>query len=227
VGPNSKRRLGIAAIALSVATAAVGALHAPFARPFLMRLGGCPLAGASRMTSVEMEHARRIAAEDRGTEAAPARPAVGFALDETTRTDVREWQSRTHADCEEPHQGLVVCKDVAPSALGLETAAGTIDKLALGFDTQSRLVSESTLREGLAPEKASRAARAIVSSLREQLGPAARHAGDFEAHALARPGAAGISTVEYRFRDYMADVSTSNLGTTGPLLREHYMSARF
>jgi hypothetical protein len=223
----SKRRLGTAAAALLVATAAVGALHAPFARGLLMRIGGCPLAGASKMTSAEMEHAREIAAEARGSEPASVRPALGFVLDTSTLADVRAWEARTHADCDEPHGGLVVCKNVPPAALGLDPADGTIDQLALGFDTRSRLVNESTLREGLAPDAASRTARSIVSSLRSQLGPAARQVGTFEADALARAGAAGISTVEYRFRDYMADVSTSNLGTTGPLLREHYMSARF
>jgi hypothetical protein len=209
-----------------VATAAVGALHAPFARPLLMRLGGCPVAGASRMTPADMERARHIAAEDRGSESAPARPALGFVLDSSTLADVRAWASRTHADCDDPHPGLVICTDVPPEALGLDPAEGTIDQLALGFDTQSRLVNESTLREHLAPEKAARTARGIVASLQSKLGPAERRAGDFDAAALAQPGAAGISTVAFRFSDYVADVSTTNLGTTGPLLREHYMSAR-
>jgi hypothetical protein len=184
------------------------------------------MAGASKMTPVEMERARHIAAAVRGAEPAPARPALGFVLDTSTLADVRAWASRTHEDCDDPHPGLVVCKDVSPAALGLDPSLGKIDQLVLGFDTHSRLVNESTLRENLAADTAARAARGIVSSLQAKLGPAARQAGNFDAHALARPGAAGISTVEYRFSDYMADVSTTNLGSTGPLLREHYMSAR-
>ncbi|HEX4449068.1 MAG TPA: hypothetical protein VH044_20145 [Polyangiaceae bacterium] len=209
-----------------MATAAVGALHAPFARPLLMRLGGCPMAGASKMTAVELERARHIGAEARGTEAAPARPALGFTLDTSTLADVRAWATRTHADCDDPHPGLVVCKDVAPQSLGRDPAEGTIDQLALGFDTHARLVNESTLRQHLAADTASRTARGIVASLESQLGPADRRAGRFDAKALAQPGAAGISTVMYRFSDYIADVSTTNLGVTGPMLREHYMSAR-
>jgi hypothetical protein len=226
VAPSSKRRLGIATGTLVAVTAVIGALHAPFARSLLMRLGGCPMAGASKMTPVEMEHARHIAAESRGTESAPARPALRFVLDSSTLADVRSWESATHADCEDPHPGLVICKNVAPEALGLDPSEGTIDQLALGFDTRSRLVNQSTLREHLSPEKASRTARAIVATLQSRLGPADRRSGNFDAGALARPGAAGISTVTFRFSDYMADVSTTNLGTTGPLLREHYMSAR-
>jgi hypothetical protein len=226
VAPSSKRRLGIAAGALLGVTAAIGALHAPFARSLLMRLGGCPLAGASKMTPVEMERARHIAAEARGTESAPARPALLFVLDSSTLADVHAWAARTHADCEDPHPGLVLCKNVTPEALGLDPAVGSIDTLALGFDTQSRLVNESTLREHLSAERASRTARGIVASLQSKLGPAERRSGTFDTAALARPGAAGISTAAFRFSDYLADVSTTNLGPTGPLLREHYMSAR-
>jgi hypothetical protein len=227
VAPSSKRRLGIVASALLAATAAVGALHMPFARPLLMRLGGCPMAGASKMTAADLERARHMGVEgDRGVTPAPARPALGFALDASTLADVRAWAARTHADCDDPHPGLVVCKDVRPESLGLDPSQGTIDQLVLGFDTESRLVNASTLRQHLAADTASRTAQAIVASLRSQLGPAGQHAGSFDPAALAQPGAAGISTVEYRFSDYVADVSTTNLGPTGPMLREHYMSAR-
>jgi hypothetical protein len=224
---SKRRRLFIAAGAIAFATAAVGALHMPFARPLLMQLGGCPVAGASQMTAVEMEHARRMGAEgDRGAIPAPARPALGFVLDGSTLAEVRAWATRVHADCDEPHPALVVCKDVRPESLGLDPSEGTIDQLALGFDTQSRLVNASTLRQHLPAETASRTARTIVASLEAKLGPAAQQAGTFDAAALARPGSAGISTVAYRFSDYVADVSTTNLGPTGPMLREHYMSAR-
>ncbi|MCL2449783.1 MAG: hypothetical protein FWD17_12620, partial [Polyangiaceae bacterium] len=103
---------------------------------------------------------------------------------------------------------------------------GVVDKLALGFDIEGRLVDETMLREHLPAERAARTARQIVESLAAVLGPPAQHAGLFDTSALARGGTASISTVAYRFEDYVADVSTTNLGVTGPMLREHYMSGR-
>jgi hypothetical protein len=222
----SKRRLFVAAGAMALATAAIGVLHTPFARPWLMRLGGCPLAGA-KMTPVEMENARHIAlAHERGTGSAPARPAVGFTLDATTLAEVHAWAARSHADCEDPHPGLVRCVNVTPAAVGLDPAEGRIDELALGFDTKGRLVNETTFRSHLSPSAASHTARSIVDSLATKLGPADHHAGDFGAAHLSQPTADSISAVSYRYSDYVADVSAMNLGFSGPLVREHYMSAK-
>jgi hypothetical protein len=224
---NNKRRLLVAAGALTFATAAVGVLHTPFARPLLMRLGGCPMAGAAQMTSVEMEHARHLAlAGERPAESAPARPAVGFTLDTTTLADVHAWAARTHADCDDPHAGLVKCTHVAAAALGLDPLEGAVDELALAFDVQGHLVNETTYRSHLAPAVASRTAQGIVASLATKLGPAGTHAGSFAAADLSRPTAESISTVSYRFADYVADVSSMSIGSSGSIVREHYMSAR-
>jgi hypothetical protein len=248
---NSKRRLLVAAGAITFATAAVGVLHTPFARPLLMRLGGCPMAGAAQMTTVEMERARHIAlagerdialagerdialagerdialAGERPAASAPARPAVGFTLDTTTLADVHAWAARTHADCDEPHAGLVKCTHVAAAALGLDPAEGAIDELALAFDVQGHLVNETTYRAHLAPAVASRTAQGIVASLATKLGPAPTRAGSFDAADLSKPTAQSISTVSYRFADYVADVSSMSIGSSGSIVREHYMSAR-
>jgi hypothetical protein len=264
---NNKRRLLVAAGAITFATAAVGVLHAPFARPLLMRLGGCPMAGAAQMTSVEMEHARHIAlagerpialagerpialagerpialagerpialagerpialAGERPAESAPSRPALGFTLDTTTLADVHAWAARTHADCDDPHAGLVKCTQVAAASLGLDPAAGAVDELALAFDVQGHLVNETTYRSHLAPAVAARTAQGIVASLATRLGPAGTHAGSFDAAALSRSTAESISTVSYRFADYVADVSSMSIGSSGSIVREHYMSAR-
>jgi hypothetical protein len=223
---NSKRRVFVAAGALAFATAAVGALHMPFARPLLMRLGGCPLAGA-RMTPVEMENGRHMALADAPVAAiAPARPALGFTLDTTTLADVHAWAARTHADCNDPHPGLVKCAGVAPTALGLDPSQGIVEALSLAFDLQGRLVNETTYRSHLAPAAAARAAPGIVASLATKLGPAGAHAGTFEAAQLSKGTAESVSTVSYRFADYVADVSSMNIGSSGTILREHYMSAR-
>jgi hypothetical protein len=214
--------MGIAALA----TGLIGLAHAPFARAWLMTLGGCPMAGA-HMTPAVAEHARHMAlGVGRATAEAPARPALGFALDATTREEARAWARRQHVDCEDTRPGLMTCKGARPEDLGLPPAQGRIDELALEFDPADRLVNMTTLRTHLTPASASAEARAIVGSLAETLGPADRRAGDFTPARLGARPVGSISTVQYRFTDYVADVTAMNAPSSGPSIREHYMSAR-
>lgn len=224
-GIKSRGGIQVAAGAVALAATVVGVLHLPFARAMLARVGGCPVMGA-RMTAQEMERARHIAlATERGERAAPHRPALGFALDATTLADVRAWARGERADCRDPHPGLVVCVHVPPGAVGGDAAEGAIDELVLGFDTQGRLVNETTLRAHLSPGAASRAATTIVASLEAQLGLPAKSAGGFDPAHLRGSPSSSISTVSYRYTDYVADIVTMSLPDSGSLIREHYMSA--
>jgi hypothetical protein len=221
-----RRRLLIGASAVGLSIGAIGVAHAPFARSLLMRMGGCPMAGA-RMTTVESEAARHMAlGVDHGSVPAPARPALGFALDITTPVDVRAWARRERVDCDEVRVGLIKCTNVRPGALGLPAADGKIDELSLEFNGHEHLVNTTTYREHLNPASAASAARSIVGSLRDRLGPAARSGGDFDAAQFSEAGARSISTVTYRFTDYLADITAMNAPSGGPAIREHYMSAR-
>jgi hypothetical protein len=220
------RRLGVAAGTLAFAMAAIGIAHTPLVRPLLMRMGGCPMAGA-KMTPKESENARHLAlAVERGSTPAPARPAFGFLLDSTTASDVHAWATSTRVDCDDPRKGLIRCVHVPASALGLPSGEGAVDELALEFDGQSRLVNTTALRTHMTAASAASSARAIVSSLAAQLGPAGRRYGDFDAARLSTSGAFSISTVAYCYTDYVADVTTMNAPSGGPSVREHYMSAR-
>jgi hypothetical protein len=66
---------------------------------------------------------------------------------------------------------------------------------------------------------------AVVASMREQLGAPTREAGARTASSLAA-GPMHTAIVSYRFKDYIADVSATNIPGRGLTLREHYMSAR-
>ncbi len=216
----------VAAGALVVATGLIGLAHAPFARSLLMSLGGCPMAGA-RMTPAVAERARQMAlGADRNEPPAPSRPALGFALDSTTLPEARAWARREHVDCEDARPGLMKCTGVPPEVLGLPATQGKLDELSLEFDPHDRLVNMTTFRTHLTPAVASTEAHAIVTSLAEKLGPAERSAGDFAASSLGAAPAGSISTVRYRFGDYVADVTAMNAPSSGPSIREHYMSAR-
>jgi hypothetical protein len=225
--PGSKVRRTLAKVAggLAGATLAIGALHMPFARGLMMRIGGCPFAGA-KMTPAQLDHARHMAlAGRRGTTDAPARPALVFALDSTTLADVHSWAARERVDCDDVRAGLVTCTDVVARAVGRDDGAGTIDELALGFDAHGHLVNVTTLRSGLEPDAAARAGGGIVSSLEASLGAPDRKAGDFVTAHLAQAGAASLATRSYRYGDYVADVTAVRVPRSGLALREHYMSA--
>jgi hypothetical protein len=220
-----RRTLAASAVVASVVLA-IGMLHMPFARPLLMRLGGCPMAGV-RMTAKEMENARHMAAASRrGGASSPARPALGFVLDATTVSEVREWAKRAGVRCQNPHPGLVVCTDVPARAVGMAESDEKLDEIAFGFSEQDRLVNATTMRTHLSPQSAEWTSREILSSLASHLGPAHKTVGTFGAAQLRlEPAASSISTALYRYKDYVADVSAMNLPGSGLLIREHYMSA--
>ncbi len=96
-----------AMLALLVATVGIGLLHTSWGRPLLMRLGGCP---AARVSPAEVDRLRLSgfhAVALPGSLRAPARPALGFALEQTTRADVREWAARAGVACEARERGLL------------------------------------------------------------------------------------------------------------------------
>jgi hypothetical protein len=193
-----RRALLATTAGLTLAVGAIGLAHAPFARPLLLSLGGCPMAGA-RMTPRESETARFMAlGEARGEGPAPARPALGFALDSTTAADVHAWAHGARVDCDDVRVGLVRCAHVPPAALGLPARDGAIDELSLEFDEHAHLVNMTTLRAHLSAGDAANAANAIISTLADRLGPAGKKSGDFDAARLGAPGAYSISTVAYR-----------------------------
>lgn len=224
VRTRSKRIVTTTVAAALVATAGIGVMHMPFARSLLMSAGGCPMAG--RANAESDKRARDMALEtERGTESAPARPALGFALDSTTADEVHAWEKRQDLDCDSPHDGLVVCHGVPASALG-EASDDKVTDLALQFSPAGKLVNMTTWRDRLTPETASKTALQIVSSLEAKLGPPETKAGDFGAVRLGAPPAYSVSTVAYRYSDYVAEVTAMNGPSGGPSIREHYMSAR-
>jgi hypothetical protein len=209
---------------LAVLTVLIGLLHTPLGRPLLARLGAvCPVQASPE----EAERARLESVRiTRGTEASPAQPALGFVLDRMTSKDIFSWAERNHVDCSEQRGGsLVECKDVPESVLGAR-GGGSIDELQLAFSpTSKRLVNIATAQYGLNANDAVAQMGTVVTGLREQLGKPTRELGERTASYLdSAPYRTAL--VRYRFSDYQADVTATNLPGKGTMLREHYMSAR-
>ena len=209
---------------LAVLTLAIGLLHTPLGRPLLARLGvGCPVQASPE----DVERARlRSARATQGSELSPAQPALGFKLDGMTQQDVKAWADREHVSCDDLRSGsLLLCKNVPESALGGRTGT-PIDELELAFSpTSKRLVNIATTRYGLDGNVAATQMSNVVASLEEQLGKPTSDVGERTGSFLSS-GPMRTALVRYRFTDYQADVTATNLPGKGVMLREHYMSAR-
>ena len=190
-----------------------------------MKLGGCPFA-SGQLTPAQMDTARHLAlATRRGEAPAPSRPALGFSLDSTSIDDVRRWAERVHVSCEDVRAGFITCASVPSEAVGRPEGEGRIDELGLGFNRRGQLVNVTAMRGHLAPLRASLVSTDISSSLRSSLGRATHSAGSLTAASIAQPGALGMATVSFRYRDYLAEIAAMNLPSSGLSVREHYVSA--
>ncbi len=229
-GGKGARNVRAAAASLAAVVVAafvpIGFLHTKPGHPLLMHLasrGGCPV--AAKVTPEQIETARRASvAKGRGTGLAPARPALGFVLDRTTLADAQAWASKNAVHCTEKRPGLLRCADVPSTALGRPELEGIVEDLALGFAPSGRLVNITTLRRGLQPRDASRIAEDIAATLRSELGAPSHVEGRLDPDYLAG-GALATSTLQYRYSDYLADVATANLSSSGMVIREHYITA--
>lgn len=206
------KKLGIGLGTLGGAFALVGALHMPFARPLLMRLGGCPASGIS---PVAIDAARKGAIDSaRGITPAPARPAMGFALDAATIDDVRAWAARVGARCEEKRElTLVKCS----GALGYT-------EVTFGLSPHSKkVIAVTTLRSNLSGADGAADLKRVGNELYATLGAPSASAGD--PNALASDGF-HTATFSYAYSDYLASVTATKLPERGVVLREEYLSAR-
>lgn len=210
-----KRRLALGA-GVGVAVAALGLAHLPAVRGAVLGQS-CPFARTP--TAKELETARlKSIASLRGarTSQAPARPAFGFRLDESSKDEVRAWGKSAGATCSDDVGGAAIrCEDAKADGLPIKDAF-------FRFDPAGHLVGLDVMREAASPHDALALEKKLATELGRSLGePAtARDAteGDLET-PLARASA------EYRFADYAADLSATRMGG-GVVVREQYRSLR-
>jgi hypothetical protein len=204
------------------ATAALGIVafaHTRAARPLLGWLGlgsACPmsLSGQTPATLEQrrLETMRAIA----GNDPARARPALGFVLGSSTRNDVTAWASAHAVDCADALLDTALhCKEVnAAGGDGLPIADAYFR-----FDPGGRVIAVDVMHQGTNGAVAA----AFVDGASQRL---SREVGAPSRVALEPPAALATlyaqSSVEYRFRDYAADVSATNFGEIGVVVREQY-----
>jgi hypothetical protein len=217
------RTLAKAAGAITIAFAAFMILvHVPAGRRLLAPIFGtkCPI---TPLNAQQAEAARAFAAKQTaGTGIAPARPALGFTLEKTTADDVRAWAARVGASCAEEREGaLLKCTRVPADAVSPAIAGPALSEIVLMFEpAHMTLVNLTAYLTDVGEDVAAARAAAVGASLQKSLGPG-QSVGEFTADALVRQR---VATLSYRFEDYQADVSATQLETHRVMVREHYMA---
>ncbi|WP_394831143.1 hypothetical protein LVJ94_31990 [Pendulispora rubella] len=216
----------VAAVAAFVAFAVlgIGALHMPFARPLLAKLGvGCPV---TKATPRAIDAARAIpAAMYLGKPGAPARPAAGFELEKTTLADLAAWAKRHRISCDALHgnETLRACKDVDAMALGEPAAFAPAEEVTFEFRASGTLAVVTVLRRKLPVAEANAMVADVSRRLREALGTPSKSAGENTAVHFGK-GPLQAFQEEYEFGDYAATLTETRIGDLGMLVREQYFS---
>jgi hypothetical protein len=204
----------------------MGLLHTRLGRPLLARLsgsagGGCPV-GLANATPEKLEEGRvaGLKSVQRGSTDAPARPALKFTVGATARADVSAWADAAGITCKDALAGTALrCLDVDPNTAGdLDTPR--IADLFFRFDPKGTLVALDAMHADAPADDAVHALASAEARLARDLGPATSTDGERTAAYL--DGAMAQASIAYRFRDYAIDVSATNFGNGGVVVREQY-----
>lgn len=209
-------------------TGIVGVLHMPFAAPFLRSVfpSICPMKRGTP-EQIDRAHALAVAAiQSSGTTAAPARPALGFELDKSTKADLDAWAAKHKVSCASiaGNATLQKCTAVPAAAVGQPESLGALEEVTFEFQSTGALVNVQTLRRHLSPAQAAAAVSVLEQDAASVLGAPTTVGGEPTAEHLSR-GLLATYVAVHHFTDYRATVSATNLASTGMMVREEYISA--
>lgn len=217
-------------VASVLVTGLIGVLHMPFAAPLLRAISpnwACPI---RRGTPEQIDRGHAMGAANvraAASTAAPARPALGFALDTTTRGDIRAWAAKNDISCASigGNENLQKCKNVPAVAVGQPAAFGPLEEITFELRATGELVNVQTMRRGLTLDAAAMIASDLEARAAKDLGAPSQLGGEPTAAHLTR-GVLSTYVAVHQFTDYRATISATNLASTGLMVREEYFSAR-
>lgn len=238
--PSLKKVLWTSAGLLAASTALMGFAHTKTGRPLLGLLGGgqkpalaqtkgggsCPLGFSKEGGDPAAKDAVLKAQADklRGAERALARPALGFALDKTTKSDVESWANRNGVTCKVPKVGADLDCSNVPAALLSQGGGGPDAKsIWFTFDSRERLVFLTAIRYDSDPNAAASLYNGTVSLLSKLAGPPSKSQGEPSAEYLS----AGLwhqAQASFAFNDYHAKAAVTHLRQGEFMLVEEYRS---
>ena len=217
------RRLALLVGGMLLAVVAFGgAVHIKALRPFFSRLGiGCPAWGA-KAGEVAATRERGLAVL-RGPTPAPSRPALGLVLDETKQDAALSWAQSRGLQCKDKTMGLANLECNGRSDVFGGDDDGGKDTLTLSFDARHRLIAVDIVRRALDGDHAMRTLTLTRDRLAAALGAPTEQAGELTRDHLGG-GPMHTATMRYRFADYLAFVTATNL-PSGICVHEIYQSA--
>ena len=229
---------GVAATltAATLAVGGIGFLHTPMGRklPIGRKLLGwmgvpCPI-DTTHLTAARVEQSRQLGVQAlRSKQAAPARPALtGLRLDETSEAESAHWAQVHGISCHLLVRGMhfLKCEEISAGSFGITPGHSPIQTLTLAFNPSGRLVAVDIFRRKLGAEEASAVMLDLSLRLRSRLGAPT------EARGALTPASLGgdimkTAYVNYRFRDYLAMLTATNIPWSGGVaVHEQYSSAR-
>lgn len=219
---KAAKRVLFGGVTLLVAfTGLVGFAHTSGGQPLLAWLRGapgCPVSleggDARRVEAHRILHLKRAL----GSDAARAHPALDFELGRTHRDEVRRWAQERGAECKTLREESVLrCSRFA----GAHARSLPLDDAHLQFDARGILVAADLYRARTSAGRAVSFVRERAGTLDAKVGP--RTTSDLEKtqRDLAEQRFARVS-VAYRYRQYVAELSATNLGERGIRVRERY-----
>ena len=219
--------VGIGACALVVGL--VGFSQTSAGRPLLgavtrMAHGGCPFGYDKPMSPAERERASsHFAASHRGEHPAASRPALGFALDRTTRPEVVARLAKHGIACASD-KGVsdLTCNNVPAQALDGSYVQAPARTLWFTFGTKQQLLSIVAVSRDAEAAPVSSAFVAARDTLDRNAGSVSQTHGNADPQALSA-GVLHQASAEFRFSDYYALTRITNLGK-GFMLTEEYRS---
>lgn len=211
-------------------TMLAGVLHMPFAAPLLRKISPASVCPVMRGTPEQIDRGHALGAaaiRASATTTAPARPALGFALDQSRMSDMTAWAQKHGVKCSANagNQNLQQCANVPAEAVGQPAETGPLEEVSFEFRSSGEVVTIQTLRRGLGAEQAATLVGKLEETLASALGPPTTVGGAPTSAHLSR-GPLSSYVAEHTFKDYQASVSATNLQKTGIMVRESYISAR-
>jgi hypothetical protein len=179
----------------------------------LARLSGCPVAGHEATPEQIEAFRRKTTPALKGSTRAASRPANGFTLDRSTRDEVIAWGEEMHATCNEELAGAMVrCEHAA-----------AIDDALFRFDPRGTLVGVDLMHSGTDGASAVKQIDELAAKIEKEAGaPASSARGTRSGEWMSAPNRQIVT--EFRFTDYAADLTATNFGERGVVVREQYRS---
>jgi hypothetical protein len=222
---TGRMRVGLLVGLLGLTTLTMGAMHTKYGRPLWKMIGvSCPI---DSVTPDQVEATRQRGLDRlRGNQLAPTRPALGLKLDETTPEQALGWAKAEGLDCRTEVKGMhyVKCINVLPARIGQPFSQPLIDEVALAFNPAGKLIAVDTWRTRLTGDEASTVFERLTASLQEELGAPTSTLGE-ATPAYLEGGLLHLASKDFRFSNYVASVSATNLAEKGIAVREQYQSA--